>query len=460
MNIISNNYENVLKEMIFKQFSDNLRNKLNNSSVFNYINLLSDLDSSLCEIARKSLITIFESIDKSYSISSDRKRYYHVKAHLPRTLLTIFGEITFTRTFYTDRFNNGSFCYLDRFLGLKKYDYFDPYIKAVILEYSANNSIPTVCKMVNDFIGNRISLKDKIKYLNRQTVRNIILDSIISIPASNYLDTPKTLYIIADEKWIHSQNNDNSNIMVKSIVVFDGISGTKRRHLSNKHIFASFDNSFLDNTIDYLYSTYDLDLVNNVVIMGDGASWIKNLTNHFKFNSNTNVIFALDKFHFKQALHHITLNKGLDNILLSYVLNNDEVSFVDCCDSLSLSYSYRSTTIKEKTNYILSNWKYISNLFKYNLSCPMESQISHNLAYLLSSRPKGYSLSMLSKIINIRLLFKNNYNIKSLYLNNFNSNDILTYNKEIINFDVFDRFKQFIPTYHDKLFTPNYISYI
>ena len=82
----------------------------------------------------------------------------------------------------------------------------------------------------------------------------------------------------------------------------------------------------------------------------------------------------------------------------------------------------------------------------------MESQISHNLAYLLSSRPKGYSLKMLNKILKIRLLFKNNENIKLLFLNNFNNSKILTFNKEILNYDVYDKYKQFIPSYQGKFF--------
>ena len=59
MDIISENYEKILKEMIFNQFSSNLKkelNKTNNTNkVFNYVNLLSNLDNSLCEIAKKSL---------------------------------------------------------------------------------------------------------------------------------------------------------------------------------------------------------------------------------------------------------------------------------------------------------------------------------------------------------------------------------------------------------------------
>ena len=86
---------------------------------------------------------------------------------------------------------------------------------------------------------------------------------------------------------------------IKSIVAFDSIGGKNRRYLNNKRIFASFkNNDFLNESLDYLYYVYDLDCVKNIFVMGDGAKWIRGLTNHFKVNNTTNVIFALDKFHF------------------------------------------------------------------------------------------------------------------------------------------------------------------
>lgn len=464
MNSITNNYEKVLTEIIISQFSSNLRKVSTDityqNSVFKYIDILGNIDKTLFDIAKSSLVTIFNAIDKSYCNSIERKRKYHVKAHLSRTILTIFGEITFTRTFYTDKNNKGSYCYLDRFLGIKKHDYFDPYIKAKVIEEAANNSIPNVCNIINNLIGEKISLEDKIKYLNRQTIRNIILSSKISRPNKIELETPKTIYIIADEKWTPTQNHDSKKVMVKSIVVFDSIKGEKRKFLNNKKIFASFENGFLDEVLDYLYYTYDLDKVKNIIVMGDGAKWIRALTNHFQFNKKTNIIFALDKFHFKQAIHHICLNPDFENLLSSYVTNNNKTNFKKFTEELKASFPHRIETIEKKTDYILNNWNYIQNLYKYNLSCPMESQISHNLAYLLTSRPKGYSLKMLSRIIQIRLLYKNKENIKLLYLNNFKSKNIIEYTKETLNFDIYDKFKQFIPEYKDKLYTPNAVRYI
>lgn len=464
MTIITNNYEKVITEMIISKFSDNLRKVSTDISYQNtpykFIGIISNIDKTLLDIAKSSLVTIFETIDKSYCNSIERKRKYHIKAHLPRTILTVFGEITFTRTFYTDRNNNGSYCHLDRFLGLKKNDYFDPYIKAKVIEEAANNSIPNVCNIINDIIGERISLEAKIKYLNRQTIRNIILSAKISRPEKIELKTPKTIYIIADEKWAPTQNNGSKKVMIKSIVVFDSIKGEKRKFLNNKKVFASFENGFLDEVLDYLYYTYDLDMVENIIVMGDGAKWIRSLTNHFQFNKNTNIIFALDKFHFKQAIHHICLNSDFENCLSSYVIKNDKTNFEGFTEELKISFPHRIETIEKKAEYILSNWNYIQNLYKYNLSCPMESQISHNLAYLLTSRPKGYSLKMLNKILEIRLLYKNKNNLKLLYLNNFNKDNIIEYKKENLNYDIFDKFKQFIPMYKDKIYTPDSVRFI
>lgn len=457
MNILSQNYNNLLKNMIFNIFTSNLKQKLDNldsnNNVFNYINLLSDLDESLSLIARESLVTLFESMDKQYSNSIDRKRKYDIKSHHPRTILTIFGEITFTRTFYQSKLNNKLYCFIDRYLGLHKYDYFDPYIKSLVVDYASNNSYPQTAKYINDLIGNRISINKKTKYLSRQSIRNILLSSITSEVSNDFKEnTPEAIHIIADEKWIHTQNNDNKDVMLKSIVLFEKI---KNHKLHNKQIFASLDYSFLNNCLDYIYNTYDIDKIKYIYIMGDGAKWIKSLRQYFNFTSNIHVICGLDKFHFKQAIHHICLNRNLENIVTSYVLHKKKNLFIECCDCLIHSYPYRKDTIESKRDYILNNWTNINNLYKYNLSCPMESQISHNIAALFTSRPKGYSIKMINKLTKLRLLYKNNHNIKELYLNNFNSITTLTINKELLNMDIFDKYKQFIPYYQDKIYNPS-----
>ena len=154
------------------------------------------------------------------------------------------------------------------------------------------------------------------------------------------------------------------------------------------------------------------------------------------------------------------MNSNYEKYLLSYILNNNKDAFNKLVDFIKKDNPKREDAINKKYDYIINNWKDIQNLYKYNMSCPMESQISHNIAALTSSRPKGYSYGMLKIILNLRLKYINKQNIRKLYLNNFNSNEIKNITIEHLNMDIFNKDKQFIPIYQDKLFTPNFIRYI
>ena len=448
MEIITQNYEKILENLIINNFSTIIRQNdnrnPNENKVFNYIRLLDTLDEKICEIAKNSLVTIFEALDRGYKNSIERMHKYYIKAYTTRTIMTVFGEITYHKTIYQSKHTYKSFCFIDDYLGLKKYDYFDPYIKATILEYAANNPCTKVAKIINDMIGNRIKTKESYQYITRQTIRNIILSSPISKPEYKELETPEDLYIMADEKYVATQNNNNEDVMVKDIVVFDGREEKNNRvRLKNKMSFSSFKgNDCVNDCLDYLYFVYDLDKVKNIYVMGDGAKWIKNLQNEFKVNDKTNVSFNLDKFHFKQAIHHIGQDELLEKYLTNYVLNDSKKDFKECCEALIISNPHREETITNKKDYILNNWNYINNLYRNKLKCPMESQISHTLADLFSSRPKGYSLKTLTKLLKLRLLYKNSFNIKILYLNNINKKEILTINREFLNYNIFNQPKQ------------------
>ena len=205
MNILSQNYNNLLKKLIFDVFTSNLKDKLDNlnpnEDVFNYVSILSNLDESLCTVAKESLINLFEGLDYSFSICRERKTKFEIKSHHPRTILTVFGEITFNRTFYKSKLTGKNYCYVDRYLGLHKYDYFDPYLKALVVEYASNNSYSKTAKYINELIGNRISIDDKFNYLSRQTIRNIIMSAKLSkVKPETVAETPSEIHIMADEK--------------------------------------------------------------------------------------------------------------------------------------------------------------------------------------------------------------------------------------------------------------------
>lgn len=74
-NIILQNYNKLLKKVLFDIFSTNLKHQINkfniNGDVMNNISLLSNIDESLCNIAKNTLISIIESLDKAYLISNE-----------------------------------------------------------------------------------------------------------------------------------------------------------------------------------------------------------------------------------------------------------------------------------------------------------------------------------------------------------------------------------------------------
>ena len=310
MTIILQNYKNLIQNIFKTHFINNIDYIINNfdsiNNINNYINLLSSYDNFMCNTLRESLIKLLEELDHSYCISIERKSKYHIKSVHKRTILTIFGEITYTRTFYISKLDGKSFCYIDRLLGLKKYDYFDPYIKAEILDYVSNHNYSETAEHINSLIGNRISIEEKEKYLSRQTVRNIILKENLSIPKINKLKDTDTIYIIADEKWISTQRNKGKKIMQKAIVVFDGITSKDNRNiLNNKRTFSGRHEDFIYEVIDYIENAYDISKIKTFYILGDGASWIKHLKYYFNYNPNIEVVQALDKFHLKQCLWRI-----------------------------------------------------------------------------------------------------------------------------------------------------------
>lgn len=445
MTSISQKYMIKLQNIINNYLKDNLFVNIYDINptigVFNYINLSSNIDETINEAARKILTSYFESLDESFKNSQGRKERYHIKDSYDRSILTIFGEITYYKTVYKSTLNGSSYSPVDRVMGLKKYDYYDPFIKALVLEYATNNSYNKTAQYINNIIANRFKLGNNSKYLmTRQTVHNIVKQAKIEQNIVENIENMKdveTLYVMADEHFVGSQDKDK-DYMVKQVVVFEDIEITKRkttrkvrrrknniplmprRKILNKHVISVVDSSIHKETLDYIFNNYDIDKIKNIIVMGDGAGWIKTLKEELKFDKSVDVTFGLDKYHFKQALHRIFLNKELEVIAEEYLINNHKDDFLEIVDEIIKSSPHREETIINNRDYIIKHLKSIIYLYDKKLSCPMESQISHNVASRLTSRPCGFSKDNINQILKLKTMSVNNQNITLAYLNNLN----------------------------------------
>ena len=262
------------------------------------------------------------------------------------------------------------------------------------------------------------------------------------------------LFVMIDEKIVGSQFNNNADHMIKAAVIFENTeliykykkkqTSTNRYRLINSHTCASIDNELLSNTVDYIYNTYDVNYTKEIIFMGDCATWIKNFPNShwFKFSPNISVKFAMDGFHFSQALNNLTTQKfpEVKAALNEYVLKNKKNDFIRLCNEFLELYSERAETIESKRDYILNNWN-ARQIYQNNsyMKCSMESHISHIFADIFTSRPKVYSKKGLRQLLKLRLLKTNGKNIKELYLNQLNQNISFSTNVDKINFDIFDK---------------------
>ena len=473
MNIIS--YFNKFVEESFNNFlkkyfyESNYWNKTSN--IDNYINFMTDLDNFNYIFMINVIKLYFEYIDETFFNTSYRRKYCSSKGFYQRTVLTLFGEVTFKRRYYYDKKDKERFYFTDYFLNLPKRKYFDPFICANICEEAASSSYSKSGKIVANKIGKRINNNICI---SRASARNIVMN--FSIDNDNSEENKRRIekiFIMLDEKFVGSQFNNEKDHMIKAAVLFENTElvykykkkedSINRYKLVNSHTCASIDNDLLKDTIDYIYNTYDVDSLKEINFMGDCALWIKNFpkSNWFKFDNNIQINFSMDGFHFSQALGNLTTQKYDDvyNALYEYVSTNNKEDFTRLCNEFLDLFPERKEVIESKRDYILNNWN--ERQFYQNhsyLKCSMESHISHIFADLFTSRPKAYSKKGLRQLLKLRLLKVNNKDIKNMYFNNFKNKEIKV-NHSSTYYNKFDNYYNEID--FDKIFHfDNYINFV
>ena len=129
-NIISQNLKKMLKNKIKTIISPILYDTVDlmvenifvNKHENKYINLFLNVQTSLNELIRKTIVTTFKEIDDDFRNSPERtSRYFVNKSNVSRTLTTIVGTITFSRTYYYNKFSHKNFFYIDDIFDLPKY---------------------------------------------------------------------------------------------------------------------------------------------------------------------------------------------------------------------------------------------------------------------------------------------------------------------------------------------------
>ena len=413
--------------------------------------IMMSLQKTMNDVTLQFLSYIFKAIDDYFKNSKERKKNFYInKSNIDRTLITIFGELTFSRTLYQNKFTGEYYFYLDDILQLESYKNYDPVVQALMIRDAAltNPNHSSYHSSLNSFhledlySNTSVPIPKSTLYYYKKNVKILEID-YNEIPTDHH-----TLYVMVDEKWIHEQDKTRPNekkwIMAKCFVTFTGIYRKgKRSRLIGKHIFITSSSNPWKDFMNEIPNIYNFENLNTINLLSDAGSWILSGSSELKLYTNNKITINTCEFHVKQKISRSTSDKELRKKIADIIYKDeDKKNFIKEMDKLieSKTSDSRKQKVNEYKNYILKHWKGIINM-KYSLcKSSMESHIQHCIASIFSSVPKAYSKNNIENYLKLQEMILNDVNIFHYYLDTYNSNDESRYTSEKdINFSLFDK---------------------
>lgn len=400
-----------ITDLISKTFEKELRRLFTEErDISEFINATKEM---LDNVGVKLVAEALESLDIAVKKSSDRKRNWMVKSKADqKKLATIFGEVSYKRTYYQNK-KSGEYSYLsDEIVGIKAHDKLDTSLKAKIIEEAINSPYKRSGEKAAEAVK-----------LTSQTVMNSIreLGSIenSAVEIREKKKSVKTLYIEADEDHVALQNGKCEE--PKLVYVHEGRTGIgkDRWQLINPRYFSGvYTNSdeLWVEVADYIDEAYDIDSIEKVYLSGDGASWIKNGLGWIKGS-----IYVLDRYHLSKYVTQATAHiEGITPIMWRHINNGDRKKLKELFTAVIrvTEPETKKESVKKAQSYILGNWDGIRNQYDEDyIGCSAEGHVSHILSSRLSSRPLGWCKTGVDQMARLRTFEANGGVVYDLLMN-------------------------------------------
>ncbi|MDQ7983039.1 MAG: UPF0236 family protein [Spiroplasma sp.] len=396
------------------------QNQFNNQFLFfeNYqtINLLR---------MQKDLQKYFEKVDQDIFNSTWRKEHGYIPdGFKKRTILTIFGAITFRRRTYKywDQYQYRYVFLADKKLEIEKYSRVTNHLKFKILEQiatgkrqrdiydslnQANITTATIGNIIKSF-----NLSDAVKHL-------ALAQKPIAI--KNYL------YINMDETYVKLRNNNKMNKYRIRLITFhtgydENLSTNKRKVLANKRVYWQLfpinqkieTKKFVDN-IKTIANIFYTNIANSkIIIGGDGAPWIREVSYYWKKS-----YYLLDKFHAYRNLKKIFPNQTKTKNLEKYQISKNLFklgSYPELITYLKTNFpdsnKEQQLKLEKVINYFKNNSLGIINQnLQFNIGVSAEGDVSHIIKWLLGYGSKALNFQTFKNMLLLRTAEINQYDI-------------------------------------------------
>ena len=352
-------------------------------------------------VGTKLVKDALEVVDDSIRNSKERKEGWYIERRSQeKTLSTVFGDVTYERTYYKKK-STGEYAYLsDERLGIEVHDRMDMSLKAAIVEKASDMSYEKAGKTFKSTISstsvmNAIREMDKIDncYLKSKTAGK-------KIPV---------LYVEADEDHVATQRSGGQ--IVKIAYVHEGRKelAKGRYELVNPRYFTALQGTSEDFWLDvanYICEAYDTESISKIYLSGDGARWIKEGLNWIPKS-----VFVLDTFHLAKYVNKATAHALYTrNYLWKYIWSNmkDDVKKLLKCNIDNAESEAKKKDVMEAKTYILNHWDAIQHIKNDDYhGCSAEGHVSHILSDRMSSRPMGWSIEGADEMARLRVFCKN-----------------------------------------------------
>jgi len=392
--------------------------------------LVLELKENLFELGRNIVTEVLEDMDENLRKSEARKKEWEIVRKDKTSLLTSFGTIRYTRTYFKPKMGGKRQYLVDELVGIASHDRVSSDVVINAIEEAIESSYRKA--------GEQASYVEEI---SKQAVMNKIHKIKVEEPEIKVEEKRKVpvLYIEADEDHVALQkrNNkavksdapnqmrENNTFMPKLVYVHEGIDGekssNKRTILKNVRYFGGDIGSeeLWLKVAEYIDKQYEEEKIETIYISGDGASWIRQGVNWINKSK-----FVLDNYHLNKYIRVATAH--LDNKEIYQELK-DAIDWPDkkmlkevFKKILSLTESEtKKTAVKDARRYMLNNWDGIEIKAKKGheiIGCSAEGHVSHVFSQRLSSRPKGWSRLGASQMAQLIIYKKNRGNVYDLVM--------------------------------------------
>lgn len=405
-----------------KKIEEKIRNFVNEGK--DLADLVFGLQEDLFEFGRNILQEVIEDMDEHLRKSGLRKKQWEIVRKDPTTLLTSFGTIRYSRTYFKPKKGGERKYLVDEIVGIDTHDRVSSDVVINAVEESIESSYKKGGKKAT-YVGE----------ISKQTVMNKVHTIEIEQPK---IDMEKkeirVLYIEADEDHVALQGKNIKKddkerkqriVMPRLVYVHEGIdhekSTAKRKVLKNIRYFGGEYKKSEDlwlEVSEYIDEVYKMDSVEVIYLSGDGAAWIKQGLDWIPKSK-----FVLDNYHLnkyvKEATAHLNdeaitqgLRDGLDEA------DKDLVKRVFEKILEKTEIETKQNAVKDAKRYILNNWSGIEiKLDNYDIvGCSAEGHVSHIFSDRLSSRPKGWSSKGADQMSQLRVFKKNGGKVYDLVM--------------------------------------------